>query len=80
VTDPRVEIAPQESGRPLATVLLERNYAGLKVEISYHRDLESLHLFVQEGENIGKVCTIGEGEVRDAFEHPYLYLQRAGLA
>jgi hypothetical protein len=80
VTDPRVEVAPTESGRPAATTLLERNYAGLTVEISYHQPTEALHLFVQLGEDTGKVCTIQPHEVLEAFEHPYIYLQRAGLA
>jgi len=79
VTDPRVEIAPTESGRPAATTLLERNYAGLTVEVSWHPQLDQLHLFVQLGEDTGKVCTIEAHEARDAFEHPYIYLQRAGL-
>jgi hypothetical protein len=74
-----VAIAPSESGRPAAKTLLERNYAGLTVEVSWHPAI-GLNLFVQQGEEVGKVCTIEGGEVLDAFEHPFLYLQRAGLA
>ena len=80
VTDAPTAVAPTESGRPAASLLLDRTYAGLTVEISYHQPTEALHLFVQLGEDTGKVCTIQPHEVLEAFEHPYIYLQRAGLA
>ncbi len=79
MTDRPLEAAPAESGRPLGTVLLERTYAGLTVEVSWHKSTGPC-LFVRKGEEPGITTKIGEGEALEAFEHPYLFLQRAGLA
>ncbi len=74
-----VEVVPKVDEGPTPVVLLERDYAGLRVEIGWHPDL-GVTLFVQEGEQVGKVCTVEPEKAFDAFDHPFLYLQAAGLA
>ena len=58
------------------TVLLEREYAGLKVEIHYGRKTKKLALCVQEGLNAPIVKALEPDSVFDAFNHPYLYVSR----
>ena len=55
--------------------LLEREYAGLRVEIGYHPKL-GVTLFVQEGgpDAPGRLVEIDPAKALDAFNHPYCYL------
>lgn len=55
-----------------AVSLLERSYAGLKVEILFQDPVVSL--LVQEGEREPRVVEIEPARALDAFNHPYCYL------
>ena len=67
---------------PGTVSLLERSYAGLRVEVLYERTAPigpaltpfNVSLLVQEGEREPRVVKIDPAKARDAFDHPYCYL------
>jgi hypothetical protein len=75
VAVPEVAIVAAE-GRQL----LERSYAGLAVEVIWNGKEETCYLIVRKGgESVG-FCEVPREKVQDAFDHPYSYLDAAGVS
>lgn len=62
----------------LGVSLLEREYAGLTVEVLWDGFTDQVTLAVRRGDEQHAVV-IPRDKVQDAFEHPYVYLSRAGV-
>jgi hypothetical protein len=58
--------------------LLERNYAGLTVEVRWVEGTEHLLLCVAKGDERYAAVIAGK-DASDAFLHPYIYLAKAGV-
>lgn len=75
---PRRSVDTVDTGSDIGVSLLERDYAGLNVQVRWVEGTEHLLLCVERGDERHSAVIDGK-DAHDAFQHPYVYLAAKGV-